>query len=95
MEKRATSIGNQLMSVVYALIWCVVIWGILPSGTSAYVLLIPFFWFIHARNTSERLDDLRELIEINNELLLEAVARRDPTFDVEEYLENRGYRDYD
>ena len=87
VQNESTTPGYKILNVVYALLWCAVIWGILPKDTSPYVLLIPFFWFIHTRITAERLEELREQTEMNTELLL-MIAKRDPNFDVEDFIES-------
>ena len=87
MRNEADTPGFKIMNVVYALLWCVAIFFVLPDSAPIEILLIPFFWFIHARAQRGRLEDLRDNLDFNNELLIE-LLRRDPNFNLEQFIEN-------
>ncbi len=80
------------MNLVYSITFTIVFWFILPKDISRYVLLILFFWFLYTRATSYRLKELRDMVEINNELLIE-VLQKDPNFNLREFMERNGYED--
>ena len=87
MYNESDSPANKILNVVYSVLWCFIIWLFLPPGTSEYFLLIPFFWFIHARAQRGRIEDLRDKVDLNNELLIE-MLKRDPNFDMNDFIEN-------
>ena len=78
--------ANLIRSVLYSILWCIIIWVILPSNVPPYVFLILFFWFIQTRLTTERYRELRRMVEMNNELLIEVLSR-DPNFDINDFMD--------